>query len=73
MFWFFLILVIAIAVVAMRIVPSALEYMAIKSAVEKVVTSGAPSARELQEGMHQQLRDMEPEDLLGRAPVQLDL
>jgi len=40
--------VIAIAVVAMRIVPSALEYMAIKSAVEKVVTSGAPSARELQ-------------------------
>lgn len=31
-----------------------------------------PSARELQEGMRQQLRDMEPEDLLGRAPVQLD-
>jgi hypothetical protein len=40
--------VIAIAVVAMRIVPSALEYMAIKSAVEKVVSSGAPTARELQ-------------------------
>ncbi|TXL67340.1 DUF4845 domain-containing protein [Zeimonas arvi] len=40
--------VIAIAVVAMRVVPSALEYMAIKGAVEKVVTSGAPSARELQ-------------------------
>ena len=40
--------VIAIAVVAMRIVPSALEYMAIKGAVEKVVSSGAPSARELQ-------------------------
>ncbi|MFT3956826.1 MAG: nucleoside-diphosphate sugar epimerase/dehydratase [Piscinibacter sp.] len=31
-----------------------------------------PSARELQEGMRQQLRDMQPEDLLGRAPVQLD-
>ena len=31
-----------------------------------------PSARELQDGMRQKLRDMEPEDLLGRAPVQLD-
>ncbi|MCM5569015.1 DUF4845 domain-containing protein [Burkholderiaceae bacterium FT117] len=41
-------IVIGIAVVAMRIVPSALEYMAIKGAVEKVVTSGAPSAREVQ-------------------------
>ncbi len=41
-------IVIAVAVVVMRVVPSALEYMAIKGAVEKVATSGAPSARELQ-------------------------
>jgi hypothetical protein len=42
--------VIAIAVVAMRVVPSALEFMAIRSAVEKVVTSGAATAREVQTG-----------------------
>lgn len=41
-------IVIAVAVVVMRVVPSALEYMAIKGAVEKVATAGAPSARELQ-------------------------
>lgn len=42
--------VISIAVVAMRVVPSALEFMAIRSAVEKVVTSGASTAREVQLG-----------------------
>jgi len=40
--------IISIAVVAMRVVPSALEYMAIRSAVEKVATSGASTARDLQ-------------------------
>jgi hypothetical protein len=40
--------VIALAIVAMRVVPSVLEYMAIKSAVVKVADTGAPSARELQ-------------------------
>jgi FlaA1/EpsC-like NDP-sugar epimerase len=31
-----------------------------------------PGAQELQEGTRQRLRDIEPEDLLGREPVQLD-
>lgn len=31
-----------------------------------------PSAQELQEGTRQRVRDIEPEDLLGREPVQLD-
>jgi FlaA1/EpsC-like NDP-sugar epimerase len=31
-----------------------------------------PSAQELQEGMRQRVRDVKPEDLLGREPVQLD-
>ena len=41
--------IIAIAVVAMRVVPSALEYMAIRGAVEKIVTSGSTAPRELQQ------------------------
>jgi FlaA1/EpsC-like NDP-sugar epimerase len=31
-----------------------------------------PSANELQEGTRQRVRDIEPDDLLGREPVQLD-
>lgn len=31
-----------------------------------------PSAQELQEGTRQRVRDIEPDDLLGREPVQLD-
>lgn len=41
-------IIIAVAIVAMRVVPSALEFMAIRSAVEKIVTSGANTARDLQ-------------------------
>ena len=42
-------LLVFFATLAMRVVPSALEYMAIKSALEKVATSGsANSSREIQ-------------------------
>ena len=40
--------IIVVAIVVMRVVPSALEFMAIRSAVEKIVTSGATTARDLQ-------------------------
>ncbi|HRO57960.1 MAG TPA: DUF4845 domain-containing protein [Burkholderiaceae bacterium] len=42
-------LIIMVAIVAMRVVPSALEFMAIRGAVEKIVTSGATSPRDLQQ------------------------
>ena len=42
------------ALVAMKIVPSALEYQAIRSAVNKVVTSGANEPREVQRAFDQQ-------------------
>src|SRR5690606_30903226 len=42
-------LIITVAIVAMRVVPSALEFMAIRGAVEKIVTSGATTPRDLQQ------------------------
>ena len=42
-------LIIMVAIVAMRVVPSALEFMAIRGAVEKIVTSGATTPRDLQQ------------------------
>ena len=42
-------LIITVAIVAMRVVPSALEFMAIRGAVEKIVTSGATTPRVLQQ------------------------
>ena len=42
-------LIILVAIVAMRVVPSALEFMAIRGAVEKIVTSGATTPRDLQQ------------------------
>lgn len=42
------------ALVAMKIVPSALEYQAIRSAVNKVVSSGANDPKQVQRGFDQQ-------------------
>src|SRR5690606_24108354 len=42
-------LIIMLAIVAMRVVPSALEFMAVRGAVEKIVTSGSTNSRELQQ------------------------
>lgn len=40
--------IIVVALVAMRVVPSALEYRAIVSAINKISTSGATNPREVQ-------------------------
>ena len=40
--------IVAVALVAMKVVPSALEYNAIRGAVTKVATSGATTPREIQ-------------------------
>jgi hypothetical protein len=45
---FLAVVIIVVGVVALRVVPSALEYMAIRNAVEKVVDSGAQTTRDLQ-------------------------
>ena len=41
-------LIVIVALVAMKVVPSALEYNAIRGAVTKVATSGATTPREIQ-------------------------
>src|SRR5690606_34652707 len=45
---FLAVVIIVVGVIALRVVPSALEYMAIRNAVEKVVDSGAQTTRDLQ-------------------------
>lgn len=41
-------IIIVIAIVAMRVLPSALEFFAIRGAVEKIAASGVTSVREVQ-------------------------
>lgn len=43
-------IVILIAVVVLRVVPSVIEFTAIRGAVEKVASSGASTAKEIQSG-----------------------
>ncbi|MFZ5529188.1 MAG: polysaccharide biosynthesis protein [Pseudomonadota bacterium] len=60
-------------IVAMPSVPAAVRRMVIERAIQTgLAVLTVPGSMELQQGTRQPVRDIQPEDLLGREPVELD-
>ncbi|MFP5405179.1 MAG: DUF4845 domain-containing protein [Gammaproteobacteria bacterium] len=58
--------IIVLAIIALRVAPSAIEYFAIRDAVEKVAASGAASVRDVQSAFDRQAAVDDISSIAGR-------